>query len=140
VIWQGIPFNRFKIGKNAKSSWSIEGNGLPYIPSSLSNRNWFSILTLNLRKIAEKDLSIHQSHQDAIIPVENISGNILLISAIKDRVWPSTLMAEQIITRLSENEFTYNYKHIARDKGHSSLMINKNTWKSVFSYLEEYYI
>ena len=140
VIWQGIPLNRFKIGNNAKSSWSIEGNGLPYIPSSLSNRNWFSILTLNLRRTAEKDLSNHQTHQDAIIPVENISGNILLISATKDRIWPSTMMAQQIITRISESGFTYSCKHIAYDKGHSLLMINKNTWKSVFSYLEEFFI
>ena len=136
VVWQGIPSNRLRIGKNPKSSLSFEGKGLPYIPSSLSSKDWIAILTLRLRRIAEKDLENCLKFHNVIIPIEKTNGPILLISAKEDRVWPSTLMANQIIKRLSDSEFKYKYEHIAYDKGHSILMMTKSTWRTVFDFLE----
>jgi len=137
VIWQGIPFIRFSIGMNPKSSWSHEGEGLPYVPSSLSAKDWVALLILRLRKIAERDLENAIQLTETTIPVEKTEGNILLVSASKDQVWPSTFMGNQITKRLADNEFAYQYKHVAYDMGHTRLMMNKRVWRIVFSFLEE---
>lgn len=46
----------------------------------------------------------------AIIPVENISGPILLLSAKDDALWPSKYMSEKIVSRLTENNFNITMK------------------------------
>ena len=137
VIWQGIPSSRLNIGKNPKSSWSFDGIGLPYVPSSLSSKDWLALLTSRLCKIAEKDLKNAAQLNEAQIPVERIQGKILLISAKKDQLWPSTYMCEQMMKRLVDNGFSYPFRHEVYDKGHSGLMMDKNVWRTVFNFLTE---
>ena len=53
VVWQGIPTNRFEIGKDVKSSWSCNGQGLPFLPypPSIKKRD---LVLLRLRKMHEE--------------------------------------------------------------------------------------
>jgi alpha-beta hydrolase superfamily lysophospholipase len=44
----------------------------------------------------------------ATIKVENINGPVFLLSGKKDQWWPSTEMSDEVMKRLSEN----NFKHL----------------------------
>jgi len=43
----------------------------------------------------------------AVLPVERIAGPVLLISAGDDRIWPSCLMAQQLMQRLNAHRHAY---------------------------------
>lgn len=136
VVWQGIPGNRFELGKDVKSSWSSGGEGLPFLPypSSISKRE---LITLKLRKIHEEALLNAEGADRAAIPVENIQGGILLISGEGDRLWPATPMSEQIMNRLKSKEFKYPSEHLIFKTGHNRIVMNKDSWRRVFTFLEE---
>ena len=97
------------------SCWSYKGKEIPYAPY---NQRTFNLLKTFLE---EKELHIIRFNRDknvtrqTIIPVEKISGPILLLSSKNDEVWPSYESALYIENRLRENGFTYPVKHIAYD-------------------------
>ncbi len=43
----------------------------------------------------------------AVIPAERIAGPVLLVSASDDQIWPSPLMANQIMQRLAAQHHAY---------------------------------
>jgi pimeloyl-ACP methyl ester carboxylesterase len=49
------------------------------------------------------------------IPVERINGAVLLISGRDDEVWPSTEMADAIMTRFRRHRFAHRFVHLAYD-------------------------
>jgi dienelactone hydrolase len=49
--------------------------------------------------------------KEAIIPVENIKGPILLISGDDDQLTPASRMSEMIMDRLRKYEYPFVYKH-----------------------------
>jgi len=49
------------------------------------------------------------------IPVERINGAVLLISGRDDEVWPSTAMADAIMSRLRRHRFAHPFEHLAYD-------------------------
>ena len=49
---------------------------------------------------------------EVMIPVERTNGPILLVSGENDRMWPSTLMAEQVIARLAANKHPFPSRHL----------------------------
>ena len=136
VVWQGIPANRFEIGKDVKSSWSCSGEGLPFLPYPPSIKKWDLIL-LRLRKIHEDALQNTTRAREAAIPVERIQGAILLISGERDRLWPATHMSEQIMSRLKTLGFDNHYEHIVFNSGHNGIVINKDSWRKIFAFLKE---
>ena len=139
VIWQGIPTNRFDIGKAPKSSWSYQGVGIPFLSYPSSIKKIWPLLTLRLRSVHEQALQDKASRDMASIPVENIQGAILLLSGARDQLWPSTSMGELIIDRLSDHGFGHPYKHLIYDTGHTGLLMNKSCWREVFRFLAEYF-
>ncbi len=139
VVWQGIPRNLLSIGENSKSSWSYGGKGLPYVPSSLTRKDFGALLTLRLRKTAEKDLQNAARVEEATIPVEKIQGAILLISSKQDQLWPSTPMCDQIVRRLESKEFPHYYEHVVYDMGHAGVVRQKASWSKVFRFLDEHF-
>lgn len=74
-----------------KSAWTYLGEPIPFLNSAQDN-------------LAE-----------ATILVENIKGAVLLISGKDDQLWPSTLLSEAAITRLTANHHPYPYAHLAYD-------------------------
>ena len=135
VVWQGIPGKRFEIGDDVKSSWSYGGEGLTFLsyPSTVNKRD---LITLRLRKMHEQALQDSEGVNKAAIPVENIQGGILLISGEEDRLWPATPMSEEIISRLKSKGFQYPSEHLVFKTGHNGIVINKDSWRRVFSFLE----
>jgi homoserine acetyltransferase len=138
VVWQGIPTNRFDIGTDVKSSWSCNGDGLPFLPypSSVKKRD---LLLLRLRKMHEDALRNTARAVNATIQVESIQGAILLISGDRDRLWPATHMSEQIMNRLKAKGFDNHYEHIVFSSGHNGIVMNRNSWRKAFDFLEEYF-
>jgi dienelactone hydrolase len=56
----------------------------------------------------------------AEIPVERIHGALLLISGRDDGIWPSTPMADRVMSRLRQHRFPYAYEHHSYDSaGHA---------------------
>ena len=137
VVWQGIPKNRLNFNAEVKSSWRYQGQPLPYLATPFSKRDLWALLSLRLRKIGERALVDEEAVRRAAIPAEKVQGPILLISASKDAVWPSTAMAADVLSRLERREFVYPYKHIAYDTGHNGLIRNKEAWRQVFDFLEK---
>ena len=77
----------------AKSSWTLDGKPLPFlIPQEQPG---------DMRGMFDKALDAAQPNPDAaLIPVERITGPILLVSSRADRLWPSTRMADAVEARL----------------------------------------
>jgi hypothetical protein len=50
---------------------------------------------------------------EAVIPVEQINGPVLLISGTADRVWPATMLSEFARERLAAHGHPYPYVHLA---------------------------
>jgi hypothetical protein len=138
VVWQGIPKRRFDLGKAVKSSWSYQGNGLPFLPYATPISK-MALLTLRLRKNHEEALQDKARVEEAAIPVENIQGSVLLISGKRDSLWPATHMSEQIEKRLMAKAFEHHYEHMTVDTNHFGLIINKACWRKVFDFLRENY-
>lgn len=136
VIWQGIPNNRWDLGKDPRSSWSYQGKAIPYL-SYLTPISKWEILTLQLRNLHEMSLRANANDEDPTIQLDTLHAALLLISGRRDRLWPSTPMAEQIVRSLKENGFGLPYEHIAMDSGHNSLVMNRDVWRRVFSFLED---
>jgi pimeloyl-ACP methyl ester carboxylesterase len=137
VVWQGIPSNRFDLGKGSKSSWSYAGEGLPFVPYVRAAGDTASLLMLRLRKLHEEALENTASVAEAAIPVEKTRAAILLVSGKRDQLWPSTSMCEQVMRRLAENGFEHPSQHIAYDTGHNGLVMKRDCWRAIFNFLEE---
>ncbi|WP_026688830.1 acyl-CoA thioester hydrolase/BAAT C-terminal domain-containing protein [Alteribacter aurantiacus] len=118
-VFQGI--NRKRKG----SSWSRNGEPLPFVKYSYSFSALIESLTNQWRKepVSLRDMyerSLEKNKRDeAEIRVENINGPILLLSSGQDQVWPSSAMCESMMKRLSEHHFAYEKKHVQlEDAGH----------------------
>jgi pimeloyl-ACP methyl ester carboxylesterase len=143
VVWQGIPKLGTKPGSRLKSDWSYHGRGLPYVPYGAVSWNIATIIgTLlygKLRKIHENALLNQSQVEAAVIPVEKIRGAILLMSGKKDKMWPSTPMSEQVISRLSTRGFAHPYKHIAYNAGHNNYILKPACLQELYDFLKENY-
>jgi dienelactone hydrolase len=99
------------------STWSVEGAGTPFVPNAYDDR-FFE--TYDGMYLWYRTLAQHDEMAAAAIPVERINGDILLLSGVDDRIWPSTLMGEQIVARLGVNEFEHSVRHLAfPEAGHA---------------------
>ena len=99
------------------SSWTYQGKELPFVP--VNEEAVPFMMKRDLRGAFEAMLKDTIAEENALIKVEKIKGPILLISATKDEICPSTPMAEKMIARLKANKFKYNYEHLAFEGGHT---------------------
>lgn len=105
-----------------ESSWSFHGKSLPYTPFKTKK---FPLGSVLLKSIQMRELSMYDLYQplvqnpnpEAVIQAENITGPVLLISSKMDTMWPSELAAKQIMNRLKDNDFAYEYRHLSYDYG-----------------------
>ena len=98
------------------SSWSENGEDLDFVPNAYDKR-FFE--TYDGMYLWYRTLAQHDEFDKAAIPAEQVNGDILLISGVKDKIWPSTFMAEQIVARLNVAEFENTVEHKSYpDAGH----------------------
>jgi dienelactone hydrolase len=101
VVWQDIGYG---------SSWTYQGQPLSYVPYKPGAGGYDPknpAIPINLRELYLGSLDNEEAVTRASIPVENISGAILLISSHGDQMWPWQLMADQIISRPKKHNFKY---------------------------------
>lgn len=118
VVWGG--YNN-KAGKE-QSSWSFNGRPLPFVPNSVSRKKRYELwkIPYESRPIFLMNLENVPALKEAMIPVENINGPVLLISGQDDRVWPSSLMSEMVIKRLKGHNHPHFFKHLSyKGSGHN---------------------
>jgi uncharacterized protein len=110
VVWQGFDPRDYR---SVAPTYLLNGAPVPYVPYDMS-KPFLSILDLY-----QRSLDTLPAHQEAIIPVENINGPVLLVSGKADALWPSATMADQVIARLDGKNFRYAHEHVAYpDAGH----------------------
>lgn len=114
------------------SAWTYQNKEVPFVPITWAAVP--SLLTRDLRSAFEIMLEDKEAVEKARIKVENINGPILLVSAKKDEMWPSTEMSNEIVERLKAKQFKYAYEHIADEGGHTEVL---DYFDSVLAFLEK---
>jgi dienelactone hydrolase len=106
VIWSTF-------GSSHTSMFSLAGQPLPYLPYGLSGGS-------RIYNLYDDGLNALAQHPDAIIPVEQINGPVMVICGKVDSLWPSCRMSAQVIARLEANKFEHAFQLLEyADAGHS---------------------
>lgn len=116
------------------STWLFEGKELPFVP--VNEEAVPFLKKRDLRGTFETMLKDTIAEKKALIKVEKINGPILLISATKDEIAPTTPMSNKIIARLKQYEFKYHNEHVAIEGGHAEPLKH---FELVFNFLEKYF-
>ncbi len=120
IVWAGPGW----VGFN-ESSWSWEDQPLDYHSVGLiDGAVWLSRILrdkklIKTRQMFENALGDKSSVKSAMLPVEHIKADLLLLSGKDDQQWPSTTMANMLVSILDDSNFKLGYRHIAFDNaGH----------------------
>lgn len=93
AVFQGFKPPKYPV----ISSWSFGGEDWPFVPNAY-DKQFFE--TNDGMYLWYRTLKQYDKMEAAAIPIEKVSGRIMLISGAKDTIWPSTLMGEQMVGRL----------------------------------------
>ena len=113
------------------SCWTYKNKGLPFVP--ISEEAVPALMKGDLRATFEIMLKDSIAEEKALIKVENCNGPVLLISATKDEICPSSLMSGKIIARLKSKKFKFEYKHVPIEGTHAEPLQH---FDLVFDFLE----
>jgi esterase/lipase len=116
------------------STWTFENKELSFIP--VNDAAVPFLMKGKLRETFEAMLQDTVAVKKALIKVEHIQGPILLISANQDEVAPTTLMSNQIISRLKKYKFRFYNDHIAIEGSHAAPL---KRFDLVFDFLEKHF-
>jgi uncharacterized protein len=117
------------------SSWTYQNKELPFVPVNEDAVPF--LMKGDLRGTFEAMLKDSIAEEKALIHVENINGPILLVSATKDKICPSTPMSEKMVERLKVKKFKYHFKHIPIEGGHAEPLKH---FDLIFTFLEEHFL
>jgi pimeloyl-ACP methyl ester carboxylesterase len=98
--------------------WSRHSKLLPFVP--VTEATYPALMRRDLRAAFSTMMEDQLAMDKAAIAVENINGPVMLLSAKKDEMWPSTEMSDMILKRLKAKNFAYPVQHIAIDGNHSA--------------------
>lgn len=99
VAFAGIAF----VGQGRRrSSWSFRGTPLPFVPYPGSARPSLGWRGLSLAPMYGAALGDDEAVADAAIPIERSDAPVMLLSGDRDRMWPSSTMAEMVVARLAK--------------------------------------
>ncbi len=117
------------------STWVFQGKELPFVP--VNDEAVPFLMKRDLRGAFEEMLKDTVAERKALIKVENINGPILLVSATKDEICPSTPMAEKMIARLKTNKFKHYFEHVAIEGRHTEPLKH---FELIFKFLETQFV
>lgn len=103
VVWSGIEYGPGPIS----SSWTLNGKPLPWVNPVMNPAIFSSGKPIAFRDSYQAGLKDSTAVNKAVIPVEQIDGPVLLVSATDDQIWPSSVMARQIMRRLAAHHHAY---------------------------------
>lgn len=116
------------------STWTFQNKELPFVP--VNEEAVPFLMKRNLRGAFEAMLKDSLAESKAFIQVEKIKGPILLLSATKDEICPSTPMSEKMIERLKTNKFKYYFEHVPIVGGHGEPLKH---FDLIFTFLENHF-
>lgn len=134
IVPSHVSFPSLTIMSNT-SSWTINNKELPFVPAPYSAVP--SMLKGDLLQAFRIILENKEAEAKALIPVENINGSILILSATKDNQWDSTEMSDKVIKRLEQRKFKHYYQHIPIKGDHAEPL---NHFDLVFTFLENQFV
>ena len=111
IVWNGLRGNRL----TDSPAWRSSDREIPF--ASLTSAR---LADLRSRTIQASPVTLTPLFEaalngpileEAIIPVEQINGPILLISGDDDRMWPSARMGDQIVERLAARRHRFPVVH-----------------------------
>lgn len=116
VVWAGISRQAFPPGP----SWTVDGEPVPYVPYTDDRSVW------DVQPPMEMEPGYSQSLEDAddetvaaaTIPVESITGPVLLVSGGADRMWNSEGLRRIAAERLERHDCDYE-QLVYPDAGHA---------------------
>jgi uncharacterized protein len=114
VVWPGIVWEGSPVGVG--SSWSEGGAPLPHLPHVAYDASKGGTMADNYAV----SLKAFAQHPEAMIPVENIRGAVMLVCAEADQMWPSCPMARQLEQRLRAHGRPAPMLLAYRDSGHAA--------------------
>lgn len=100
------------------SSWTYQNAELPFVPVNFEAVPF--LMKHDLRGAFEAMLQNHEAEALALIKVENIHGAVLLLSATKDEIAPTTPMCEKMMARMDAKNFRYAHEHVAIEGSHAA--------------------
>lgn len=113
-VWEGLHRDWSPTGS---SSWSLGGEGLPYVPFPAADAGGDSIRSYYEVALDRAD---PETVDAATIPVEEISAPLLLASGERDLMWPSAGYAETAMERLDAHGSELPHRHRSfEDAGHA---------------------
>jgi hypothetical protein len=103
VVWANVGPGLDGRDHPDRSSWTRNGEPLPFVPYDHSWRPAEGQPPA-FRSMYERSLALypHEAHR-ATIPVERISGRVILGAGGDDQVWPSLTFAEAIVGRRADH-------------------------------------
>lgn len=104
VAWQGIDFSDWT---KVRASWSVGGKPVAFVPYATDKP------FAGLRDLYDRSLPAEGKEGEALIRVERINGDVLLISGGEDGLWGATPMSERIERRLKAHRFRHRVEHLS---------------------------
>jgi dienelactone hydrolase/uncharacterized protein (DUF2141 family) len=116
IVWQGLNFSN---PMNMGPAWTVDGKALPFVtPDGMAYRPGAAMKPMFANVLGHAD-----TRSDTNIPVEKISGPVLLVSGKADALWPSFDMGERIVKRLESKGFRHKVQHLSYETaGHMVFM------------------
>ena len=101
VVWYGLNYSDPMAA--TRSSWTLRGEPLPFLPLRPEVVPVFT--DAGMRTDVCYDLSDHdpEAVNAAQIRLEQARGPVLLLAGDDDHMWPSALMADQIVRRMHDH-------------------------------------
>jgi len=100
-------------------SWIHKGDAIPFATLPMREfmvRSAVPVVVMRrpvmFRNLFRAGLRNRSAVEQAAIPVERISGPVMLISGGDDHVWPAAEMSEEIIARLKRHDFPHAVEHL----------------------------
>lgn len=103
-----------------RSSWTYRGAPLPFVPYPAKMRPGVGLRGVSFAPIYRAALDNTAAVDAAAIPIERSDAPVLLISGGRDQMWPSSAMAEQLVSRLTQAGKSDHVSHLRYpEAGHS---------------------
>lgn len=119
----------------SSSCWTFGGKELPFVP--VNDAAVPFLMKGDLRKTFEAMLQDSTAAAAARIKVENIQGPVLLLSATRDEICPSTPSSEAMYTHLKKVHFPFVVEHVAIEGQHAAPLKH---FDLVFAFLEAHFL
>ena len=140
-----VSFQSSRATLATEPSWIHRGEEVPYVAyPKLSLTSLKTVFRLMRRKINDyrdiHDVALEdiEAVENARIKVENIDGDIFLVSLQSDGMWNSVFMGKEIMKRLKEKSFKHRYAHksykgnwfLSREKSEE-----KKAWSDIYRFI-----